>query len=1030
MKNLRKLSIVMLFLFSFVTFVNPITNVLAEENTKVTKKSEATEYKEGQVYNGFKLVKEEEIKDYNALGRLFVHEKTGATVFQFKNSDPNKFFSVSFKTPIDNDEGTPHVFEHALLTGGSKKYPIKQLVFKIMNGSVANFMNGLTYSDRTVYPFSTVDEEEFKNLMDVYLDMAFNAEIKSSENIFKEEAWHYELESEEDTLEAKGVVLSEMKGNASNSIRKLILAINRSLFPDTTYNYNSGGDPKHIPELTYEEVVEFYNKYYKPSNSFIFIYGDTPIEDKLQHINSEFFKDVENKENKVVIKTQEPYTEKKEYSEEYGSAEGQPTENLDYIALNYVLGDANSLDDLYAAYMFNVLVVGNNNSSFQKKMIEAGFSNVIANPSFSQAQSVFSFIALNTDHTKKDLFEKTVREALEEVLKEGIDEELLESTINNFSLQEKLGKSYTQSTGLNIFQVASRVFTYDGDIFEYFNGEDEALNKVKKAVDTKYFEKFIEDKILNNKYSSLVTLNAVPGLNEKDLKEEAEKLQKYKESLSNEEVKTLIKEYEELTAWRNTKESKEVLDRLPLLDTKALNPKVNIASTEIDRVNGIKVLYHPINTNGTNSIKLLFNTNSIEQDKIQYIKLLSSILGGLDTENYKNNEIVSNTLKYTNGIGYAAYVRGGDHKNTYEPVFQVSAISLNENMDKTLDLIRELILNANFDDKEKLRNLITQSKTSIEMQLDNNLLNYAVSKNFLRDSNSSAYEEEISGLKYYEFINDLYTNFDEKYDEITKNLKDVYQNIIDTESLTVSVTIEEKDYPVFEKNFKEFINDIESDRIAFKMLAPHKMPRQDKKRQNYVFDNEDKDTAFVAQSLVNYNVLSFNSKDLGFNLDSNNKVITAIVNDFLFNSHRVKGKAYGAFMIGSDKGTIAFGTYRDPRLKDSFEDFKGLPEYLRNKENYEAKLNQYKLDALKKFYMPKSVYDLANEADGMYFASLSEIDYLKELDEILNMTVEDVQAYGDLFEEGIKNGRITTIGGKELIEQDKDLFEEVKNLLD
>ncbi len=1028
MKNLRKFSIIMLFLFSFVTFTTPITNVLAEENTKVTEKNEVTEYKVGQVYDGFKLVKEEELKAYNAVGRLFVHEKSGATVFQFKNTDPNKFFAVSFKTPIDNDKGTPHVFEHALLTGGSKKYPIKQLVFKIMNGSVANYMNGLTYYDRTVYPFSTVDEEEFKNLMDVYLDMAFNAEIKSSENIFKEEAWHYELESEEDTLEAKGVVLSEMKGNASNSLRKLILGINRSLFPDTTYNYNSGGDPKHIPELTYEEVVKFYDDYYKPSNSLIFIYGDTPIEDKLAHINSEFFKDIQNKEKKVVIKTQKPYTEKKEYSEDYGVAKGQPAENLDYIALNYVLGDANSLDNLYGAYLFNLLEVGNINSNFQKKMIEAGFSNVIGNPSFTQAQAVYSFIAINTDHAKKDLFEKTVREALEEIVKEGIDEELLESTINNFSLQEKLGKSYTQSTGQSMFEVASRVFTYDGNIFEYFNGEEEVLNKVKEAVETKYFEKFIEDKILNNKYSSLVTLNAVPGLNEKDLEEEAEKLNKYKESLSDNEIKSLIKEYEELTTWRNTNESKEILDRLPLLDTKTMKPQVNIASTEIKRIDGVKVLYHPINTNGTNNIKLIFNTNSIEQDKIQYIKLLSSILGGLDTENYKNNEIVNSILKYTDGIGYSAHIIGGDHKNTYEPVFQVSTKSLNENMDKTLELIREVILNANFNDKEKLRNLITQTKTSIEMQLDNNLLNYAISKNFLRDSSAAAYDEEISGVKYYEFINDLSTNFDEKYSEIAGNLKDVYQNIIDTNSLTVSATIEEKDYAVFEKNIKDFIENIESDRLVFKKLAPHKMPRQDKKRQNYVFDNEDKDMAFVAQSLVNYNVLSFNSKDLGYNLDSNNKVINAIVNDFLFNSHRVKGKAYGAFMIASDKGTISFATYRDPRLKDSFEDFKGLPEYLRNTENYAALLNQYKLDSLKKFYTPKSVYDLANEADGMYFAGLSEIDLLKELDEILNMTVEDVQAYADLFEAGIEKGRITTVGGNDSIEQDKDLFEEVKNL--
>ena len=1026
MKNLKKISLLTLIVFTLSILGSSFSPVFATDNT--INKNDT--YEIGQVYNGFKLIEEGGMPNYNATGRLFVHEKTGATLFQFKNADPNKFFSITFKTPVDNNEGTPHVFEHALLTGGSKKYPIKQLVFKIMNGSVANYMNGLTYSDKTVYPFSTTSEKEFKNFIDVYLDMAFNAQIETSENIFKEEAWHYEIKDVNDPLTRTGVVLSEMKGNANSATRKLSLSINQSLFPNTTYSYNTGGDPKEIPNLTYEEVVAFYKKYYTPKNSFIFIYGDTPLNDKLKLINDEFLSKIPSDRigEKVVLPKTTPFNKPVEYEDVYAIPANTPIENKDFLTVNYVIGDSANMDTIYPPYILNQLIFNNPNSSFQKTMIEAGFPTVSCQLSFSQVQATMSFVSANTDRNKKNLFVKTLNTAIKNILKEGIDNELLESTINNYELTDKLGKAYTSATANNIFWLASLGATYDENIINLFNSEKSAFEKVKNSPNTTYFQDFLKNKILNNNYHSIVTLKAVAGLSEKEAMEEATELSKLKTSLGEEKVKELVKQYNDLVTWRNTPESMEVLSKLPILDTNTLTPEIILAPTEIKRINGIKVLHHPMNTNGTNGIKLIFKTNQIEQNKIQYITLLSQILSELDTEKCTNQKIQNLELKYTNGLSYSTSIITENHKNVYTPVFTVSTKSLNENLTNVLGLMNETLIYAKIDDKEKLKTIIEKIKTSLDLNLSNNLISYGIKKNMAKESNYMAYLDQVKGVEYYKFIQNLYNNFDKDYDSIVKNLSDVYKDTINLNNLTVSITIDSKDYPKFEDKFSTFITHINNDRKKFAKSNPEKVPNVNVLAKLYTFDNKKFDNAFTANAQINYNLITFNSKDLGFSLDPTNPVIKSIVNDYLFNAIRVKGKAYGAGIFSSNDGLVTFYTYRDPRVKDSYEDFKGVANYLRNSNNYYYQLNQYKLDALKGYYTPKSVYDLASAADSYYFAGISEIDLLKNLDNILNINLLDIISYGDLFETGIKNATKTTVGNKSLIENDKNIFDEITEI--
>lgn len=1022
MKRLRIFCSALTIMCLIGTSVSPMISVSAKAvTTKVATASTVTKqsdenYKVGEVYHGFKLIEEGELKDYNAVGRIFEHVKSGAKLVQFKNADENKYFAVTFRTPTDNNTGKPHVLEHALLMGGSNKYPVKQLVKYFLNGSLANEMNGYTQADRTFYPFATVNEQEFNNLMDVYLDMVYNARIESSENIFREEAWHHEITDPKASIEDTGVVLNEMRGAMSSPQQQLISAINKSLLPNTTYNFNSGGDPKHITELSYKELVDFYKKYYNPSNSFIFIYGDTPLDDKLKHIDESFL----SKATKTIVDSkivkQKPFTERNYYEAEYGIAKEQPADNNDYLTLNFVTGDSSNMEELVATSLFTSLVLNNENSILHKNLIAAGFQNVSAFSNPGQAQCVTSIIASNTDRKQKDLFEKIVTDSLKEISKQGIDKELLDSTLSSFELSDKLGKSYTKDTGKTLYSLASMCFAYDTNILAPFKSDDTIMNTLKDASKTRYFEKMIENKFVNNKFSSLVTFKAVPGLSDKETEAEVKKLANYKSSLSKEALDTLIKSNVELKQWQSTPETPEVLAKLPMINVDALTPKITKTPLEIKRLGGVKVLYHPLYTNGTNNLSLYFDTTKVKQEQIPYISLLSSLLGSLDTKTHTQDELTKLSAKYSSGLTTSAYAYSSiNHKNTYAPTFQVSATSLNENAPKATKLMLEIMKDTKFNDKEKLKLIINNTKENLDSSIANDAISLALNKNSSNSSAYSAYMNKLEGIEYYNFISDLDKNFDKNYDEIVKNLEEVSKTIFNKNNLTLSVAIEDTEFNKFQPNLTNIIISLPSNKLT---------------TQNYKFKFGNKKEAYIIDSPVNYNLQSFNYKDLGYNVKGSLQVLTPLVNSFLWDTLRVKGGAYGAYLSADETGEMTVFTYRDPRVNESFQDIQMISEFLKDADKISPmQLNQYKLDALKRYYMPKSVYEKASQSDSLYFSGVSDDYRQNSIDTILNTTADDLKSYAEIFKDGLKESNITTFGNGKTIEDSKKLFDTIEPLV-
>lgn len=317
----------------------------------------------------YTVIKTEEIKDLNSVGYLLSHNKTKARVAIMLNDDNNKVFSIGFRTPVENSTGVAHIVEHTVLCG-SKKYPLKDPFVELLKGSLNTFMNAMTYPDKTIYPVASCNNKDFDNLMDVYLDAVFNPMIYEREEIFRQEGWNYTFNAD-DQLEVNGIVYNEMKGVFSKPDEMLLSKAMEKLFPDNNYGYESGGDPKHIPDLTYEDYLTFHKRYYHPSNSFIFLYGDLDINEKLDYIHEEYLSKFDYLEINSDIKEQKPFEEMKKYTEYYPVGEAEDEKDKAYFAYLTTAGKGTDKNLYYAMKVLDYALLSMPGAPLKKKLIDA-----------------------------------------------------------------------------------------------------------------------------------------------------------------------------------------------------------------------------------------------------------------------------------------------------------------------------------------------------------------------------------------------------------------------------------------------------------------------------------------------------------------------------------------------------------------------------------------------------------------------------------------------------------------------------------
>ena len=580
----------------------------------------------------YELQKEEDLKGIKAKGYLLRHRKSGARVVYIENDDNNKVFSIGFRTPPSDSTGVPHIMEHSVLCG-SKNFPAKDPFVELVKGSLNTFLNAMTYPDKTVYPVASCNDKDFQNLMHVYMDAVFYPNIYEHEEIFRQEGWSYQLDSAEDKLKYNGVVYNEMKGAFSSPEGVLDRVILNTLFPDTSYTNESGGDPEVIPELTYEQFLDFHRKYYHPSNSYIYLYGDMDAEEKLNWLDQEYLGKYDREPVDSTIRFQEPFAEIQEKVTPYSIASEESEEDNTYLSYNKVVGT--SLDkELYLAFqILDYALLSAPGAPLKKALTDAGIGkDIMGSYDNGIYQPIFSVIAKNANAEQKEEFIKVIEDVLKASVKNGIDTKAIEAGINyhEFRYREADFGNYPKGLMYGLQMMDSWLYD-DEKPFIHIEALD-TFEFLKKQIGTGYYEALIQNYLLDNPHGAIVIVTPEKGRTARMEAELEEKLQEYKASLTAEEIETFVQKTHALEDYQSEPESEENLEKIPVLKREDISREIEPIINEEMTLAGVPVIFHEIETNGIGYVDVLFDMSSVEEEDLPYVGILQSVLGIIDTE--------------------------------------------------------------------------------------------------------------------------------------------------------------------------------------------------------------------------------------------------------------------------------------------------------------------------------------------------------------------------------------------------------------
>lgn len=972
--------------------------------------------KELGTFNDYELLSEEELKDINSFGILLKHKKTGARVAIVSNDDNNKVFSVGFRTPPLDSTGVAHIIEHSVLCG-SKEFPAKDPFIELAKGSLNTFLNAMTYPDKTIYPVASCNEQDFQNLMHVYMDAVFYPNIYRREEIFKQEGWHYELENMESDLIYNGVVYNEMKGVFSSPEQFLFRTIQNALFPDTAYGVESGGDPDYIPDLTYEGFLDFHRRYYHPSNSYIYLYGDMDVNEKLTWLHEKYLSQFEYHFVDSEIKFQEPFKERKEMTCFYPLSEQEDLASNTYYSYNMSIGTSLDSELCMAFQVLEYVLLSAPGAPLKQALLDAGIGkDIISSFDSDTYQPVFSVVAKNADISQKEAFLKVIKETLEKVVKEGLDEKSLRAAINyyEFKYREADFGQFPKGLMYGIQMLGSWLYD-DSKPFVKLNS-NLLFENLKVKIHTDYYVRLIENYLLNNSHVALVTLVPKKGLTSEKEEKLKEKLQAYKNSLTKEELEKLMEDTKNLKEYQDTPSTREELESIPLLSVEDIDKKSQPFYNEEKDVDGITIVHHDVFTNGIAYMRLIFDLEDIPKELTPYTGLLSSVLGVVDTEHYSYLELSNEINIHTGGINCDLSCYGKKNSpNEYLPAMILDVKALYEEMDDAFDLLKEIISFTKLEDKKRLLEIVAEIKSRLLMHLTSAGHSAAVDRAMSYFSESSRFSEEVKGIAFYKFIEKLEANFTEEADEVIRKLKLLMNYIFRKENLIISFTAGEDGLDTLRGKLLPFVEQLKEEPVE--KAAEH-------------FELRKANEGFKTSGQVQYVARTGNFLKAGYEYTGALEVLKVILSyEYLWTNIRVKGGAYGCMCgFSSISGNGYFTSYRDPNLKETNEIYEKTADYIRNFTTDDRDMTKYIIGTISGIDTPRTPRMKGDASMGAYLTGVTGEDVQRQRDEILRATKEDIRKLADIIKAVMDCKNLCVIGSESKIEQDKDLFMEVKNL--
>lgn len=975
-----------------------------------------------ELHAQYTLQEKKELKDIDSMGYVLRHNKSGARVILIENEDTNKTFSVGFRTPPDDDTGVAHITEHSVLCG-SRKFPVKDPFMELVKGSLNTFLNAMTYPDKTVYPVASTNDKDFKNLVDVYMDAVFHPNIYTRPEIFYQEGVTQSLTSFEDELKYNGVVYNEMKGAFSSPDDVLDRVITESLYPDTCYGVESGGDPEAIPKLTYEKFLDFHRRYYHPSNSYLYVYGNVDMDAFLDWMDKAYLEEFDESPVDSEIALQQPFEKMREVRAEYPIGEAERVEDNTYLSYNFVVGDILDKELYLAMQVLEYAIVSMPGAPVKQALLDRGIGKDIQGHYNNYIrQPYFNFTAKNANERDKDTFVEVIRETLKQLVRDGIDKNSLLAALNNYEFQYRENDFGSYPKGLMYsFEIFDSWLYDDTCPFRHLE-QNEQFAFLREMLQTDYFEQLIRKYFLDNPHCSVVVVAPVQGLTGRKEQALKDRLAEIKAAMTKEELQEIICRTENLQRYQETPSTKEELDTIPVLKREDLSEEVEPFYNTATTLRGVPVVRHDLFTNGIGYMSLLFDVTDVPRELLPYLVVLKGLLGYMDTEHYTYSELSNEIGIHTGGLYQELNLyRNSEDFEQYSLKFEIKGKVFFDKIGKALELAEEIIFGTKLGDEKRFYEVLCEGKSNLQGYFMRSGDTAAVLRNISYFSETGVINDCIRGIENYKFIEKLEKDFESVKTETIAILRKLAKHVFRQENLIISYTANDEGYGFFEKEAVSLLDRLEennAEKMDFSVFANDLQPKV-------------KNEGFKTSAQVQYVTRAGNFRKADYNYDGALKVLRTILgSEYLWKNIREKGGAYGCNCLFGRSGDSYFSSYRDPNLAETAAVFEQAPDYIRAFDTDERNMTKYVIGTISGMDTPLTAMAKGSRSMSAYLCNESTERLKQERKQVLTADVEKIRSLAGIVEAVLEKKYLCVVGNEGAIDRETALFQNKVNLFE
>lgn len=948
----------------------------------------------------FELLRDEEIPELNTHALLYRH-RTGCEIVSLINEDENKVFGINFRTPPADSTGIAHILEHSVLCG-SRKYPVKEPFVELIKGSLNTFLNAFTYPDKTCYPVASTNLQDFYNLIDVYLDAVFYPRL--TPEVLQQEGWHYELEDAGDPLRYKGVVFNEMKGAYSDPERILAERTQQSVFPDTTYGVDSGGDPRHIPALSFAQFKRFHEEFYHPTNARIYFYGDDDPQQRLALLH-DYLSDYEARPVDSAIGTQPRFAAPKRQQFPYTVDPDAAEKPKCFVALTWLLQDAIDADERRALQVLEYALLGTPGSPLRKALIDSGLGEDLTGSGLETelAQMFFSVGLKGVQPGEVDAVEALILQHLGELAHGEIDRGMVEAALHTaeFQLRENNTGSYPRGLGLMLRLLTD--WLYDRDPFTPLRFADSfAALKAKLAADDRYLEGLLQRHLLDNAHRTTVVLQPDAELGTRLEEEETTRLAAARADMSHADLEALVAETQTLKRRQEQPDAPEDLAKLPRLQLSDLDSAVKTVPRQEDQIAGVPVLHHDLFTNGIVYLDVGCDLRVLPQELLPYISLFGRALLEMGTNRMSFVELQQRIGSQTGGLSAHSLVGtrpGGRPAAAY--LFLRGKAMVDRVADLTA-IVRDVLLEGRLNDRERFLQMALEERASAEAGLVPGGHRVVSTRLRAQFDETGWLAEQMRGLSYLFFLRQLIEDIRRDWPAVQARLEHIRALLVNRPGMLCNATVAGDDRAVCDQSLAALLRALPQEAHPPATWTPHLTAT---------------DEGLTVPAQVNYVGKAANVFALGYELDWSSAVITRyLATTWLWDRVRVQGGAYGAFCsLDPFTGVFAYASYRDPNLLETLQVYDQSGAFLRDFPISSDELTKAIIGTigdLDAYQLP----DAKGYASLVRYLTGIDDDYRQQMrDQVLATKAEHFADFASVLDQVGTAGRVAVLGSADAV---------------